>query len=104
MVFLGKFENREVAVKRMLSEYYDLAEREISLLQESDYHGNIIRYFCKEKHGDFLYIALEFCEASLEDLYEPAGDRVKEMEPDLKYETTHKKPNKLNMNSGRPLL
>jgi len=31
----------------MLSEYYELAEREIALLQQSDFHGNIIRYFCK---------------------------------------------------------
>ena len=70
VVFLGRFENREVAVKRLLQEYYELAEREITLLQESDHHGNIIRYFCKEKNGEFLYIALEYCEASLEDLYE----------------------------------
>lgn len=85
VVFLGKFENREVAVKRMLSEYYELAEREILLLQESDYHGNIIRYFCKEKHSHFLYMALECCEASLEDLYEENhAEQLREMEPDLK--------------------
>ena len=61
-------------MKRLLLEFYELAEREISLLQQSDYHSNIIRYYCKETHGNFLYIALELCTASLHDLLELPPD------------------------------
>src|ERR1700759_955216 len=37
-VFEGSFEGRDVAVKRMLSQYYDLASQEVSFLQQSDDH------------------------------------------------------------------
>lgn len=70
MVFKGTFGGRDVAVKRMLKEFYDIASHEVSLLQESDDHPNVIRYFDKETAGDFLYIALELCPASLQDVIE----------------------------------
>jgi len=70
MVFKGIFGGRDVAVKRMLKEFYDIASHEVSLLQESDDHPNVIRYFDKETAGDFLYIALELCPASLQDVIE----------------------------------
>ena len=53
----------------MLPEYFGLAEQEIKLLQESDIHQNVIRYFDDEKDENFLYIAVELCQASLFDLY-----------------------------------
>ncbi|EOD48845.1 putative protein kinase and ribonuclease protein [Neofusicoccum parvum UCRNP2] len=68
-VFEGKFEGRDVAVKRMLPQYYELADQEVSLLTQSDDHPNVIRYFCKQKDENFLYIAVELCQASLWDLY-----------------------------------
>lgn len=40
----------------------------MALLQESDDHPHVIRYFCKEQRDTFLYIALELCPASLFDL------------------------------------
>lgn len=84
IVFLGKFEGRNVAVKRLLAQYYDLAEREITLLQQSDYHRNIIRYYCRERQGDFLYIALELCVASLHDWLDPFNEEAMETEIELK--------------------
>lgn len=39
-------------------------------MQESDEHPNVIRYFAKEEHQNFLYIALERCPANLYDLIE----------------------------------
>lgn len=74
IVFKGFFENRPVAVKRMLLEFYDVASHEINLLQESDDHSNVIRYFCSQEKNKFLYIALELCSASLEDLIEKKKD------------------------------
>ena len=70
MVYKGSFGGRDVAVKRMLLEFYDIASHEVGLLQESDDHPNVIRYYDKESAGEFLYIALELCPASLQDVVE----------------------------------
>ncbi len=70
MVYKGTFGGRDVAVKRMLKEFYEIASHEVNLLQESDDHPNVIRYFDKEVAGGFLYIALELCPASLQDVIE----------------------------------
>ena len=40
LVFAGKFDGREVAVKRMLIQFYDIASQETRLLRESDDHKN----------------------------------------------------------------
>ncbi|KAF2142081.1 uncharacterized protein K452DRAFT_227232 [Aplosporella prunicola CBS 121167] len=74
-VFEGKFEGRDVAVKRMLHEYYELADQEVNLLTQSDDHPNVIRYFCRQNDKDFLYIAVELCQASLWDLYSESSIR-----------------------------
>lgn len=69
-VFKGTFEKRDVAVKRLLPECFTLADREVSLLRESDTHENVIRYFCTEQDRQFKYIALELCSATLQDYTE----------------------------------
>eukprot|EP00522_Entomoneis_paludosa_P010527 CAMPEP_0172449574 /NCGR_PEP_ID=MMETSP1065-20121228/8250_1 /TAXON_ID=265537 /ORGANISM="Amphiprora paludosa, Strain CCMP125" /LENGTH=1534 /DNA_ID=CAMNT_0013201277 /DNA_START=117 /DNA_END=4721 /DNA_ORIENTATION=+ len=68
VVYEGMLEGRKVAVKRMLQAYSASADREISLLIESDGHPNVVRYFLKEVRGDFVYLALELCDLSLHDL------------------------------------
>lgn len=40
VVFAGKFDGRDVAVKRMTIQFYDIATRETKLLRESDDHPN----------------------------------------------------------------
>jgi serine/threonine-protein kinase/endoribonuclease IRE1 len=40
MVFEGSFDGREVAVKRMLMQFFDIASQETKLLRESDDHPN----------------------------------------------------------------
>ena len=70
VVYRGAFDGRKVAVKRMLMEFYDIASHEVGLLQESDDHHNVIRYFCREQAAGFLYIGLELCPASLQDVIE----------------------------------
>ncbi|GMF08230.1 unnamed protein product [[Candida] boidinii] len=54
----------------MLIDFYDVASHEIKLLQESDDHPNVVRYFCSQQSDGFLFIALELCSMSLEDLIE----------------------------------
>lgn len=68
VVFKGTFQGRDVAVKRMLIDFCDVADREIQLLTESDNDPNVIRYYCSERTDRFLYIALELCTATLQDL------------------------------------
>ncbi|KAL6453309.1 IRE1 Serine/threonine-protein kinase/endoribonuclease IRE1 [Candida maltosa Xu316] len=72
VVFEGSFENRPVAVKRMLLDFYDVANHEVRLLQESDDHPNVVRYYCSQtsESEKFLYIALELCLCTLEDIFE----------------------------------
>ncbi|XP_067937029.1 serine/threonine-protein kinase/endoribonuclease IRE1-like [Watersipora subatra] len=69
-VYRGKYDGRDVAVKRILPECFSLAEREVQLLRESDQHPNVIRYFCTETDRQFRYIALELCLGSLTDFIE----------------------------------
>ena len=54
IVYKGVLDKRQVAVKRMLAMYHASADREISLLIESDGHPNVVRYFLKEMRGDFV--------------------------------------------------
>jgi len=68
IVYKGVLDKRQVAVKRLLAMYHASADREISLLIESDGHPNVVRYFLKEMRGDFVYLALELCNMSLNDL------------------------------------
>lgn len=57
-----------MAVKRLLRECFSLVRREVQLLQESDRHPNVLRYFCTERGPQFHYIALELCRASLREV------------------------------------
>uniref|UniRef100_A0A8C7Z9R6 non-specific serine/threonine protein kinase n=1 Tax=Oryzias sinensis TaxID=183150 RepID=A0A8C7Z9R6_9TELE len=68
--FRGKFDGRHVAVKRILPECFEVAEREVQLLRESDTHPNVIRYFCTERDRLFTYIAIELCTATLQQYVE----------------------------------
>lgn len=43
-VYLGSFEGREVAVKRMLVTFYDSAQKEIDILIRADEHPSVLRY------------------------------------------------------------
>lgn len=70
VVYAGKWQDRPVAVKRMLRDFYDIASQETRLLREVDRHQNVIQYFAQLERGQFIYIALELCEASLADVME----------------------------------
>lgn len=70
VVYRGTFDGREVAVKRVVSEFVKFAHREADLLRESDHHPHVIRYFCMESDSQFRYLALELCICSLNDYVE----------------------------------
>ncbi|XP_075146915.1 serine/threonine-protein kinase/endoribonuclease Ire1 [Haematobia irritans] len=81
-VFKGTFEERFVAVKRLLPECFTFADREVALLRESDAHENVVRYFCTEQDRQFRYIAVELCAATLQDYTE--GERSEELRSHIK--------------------
>ncbi|KAM7192474.1 hypothetical protein V8F33_008349 [Rhypophila sp. PSN 637] len=68
IVFAGKWDGRDVAVKRMLVQFNEIASHETNLLRMSDDHANVIRYYAQQQRAGFLYIALELCQASLADV------------------------------------
>ncbi|KAN0023091.1 hypothetical protein ACTFIU_009174 [Dictyostelium citrinum] len=68
IVYEGKMEGRKVAVKRMLSQFVKFADREVSILLHSDEHTNVVRYYAKEEDDEFIYLAISFCQKSL-DMY-----------------------------------
>lgn len=70
VVFRALFRDKEIAVKRVLSDFYRVARKEIKVLGMSDFHKNIIRYYSYEHSGSFIYIGLELCYGSLYDLIE----------------------------------
>ncbi|KAK4162422.1 hypothetical protein QBC43DRAFT_321904 [Cladorrhinum sp. PSN259] len=77
VVFPGKWEGRDVAVKRMLVQFNEIATQETRLLRESDDHPNVIRYYAQQQRASFLYIALELCQASLADVIQkPSSFRL----------------------------
>ncbi|KAF5343039.1 hypothetical protein D9758_011169, partial [Tetrapyrgos nigripes] len=72
VVYAGSLQGRAVAVKRLLSSFVTLAAREVSILQESDDHPNVVRYYYQETKpgGEFMYIALELCLGTLAEVVE----------------------------------
>ncbi|THU97496.1 hypothetical protein K435DRAFT_721799 [Dendrothele bispora CBS 962.96] len=70
MVYAGSLQGRAVAVKRLLSSFATLAVREIRILQESDDHPNVVRYYYEETTRDFIYLALDHCLGTLAEVVE----------------------------------
>lgn len=68
IVLEGMYEGRQVAVKRLVRAYNDIALKEIQNLIMSDRHPNIVRWYGVEQDQDFVYLALERCSCSLYDL------------------------------------
>lgn len=68
IVLEGIYEGRPVAVKRLVRAYNDIAIKEIQNLIMSDRHLNIVRWYGVEQDQDFVYLALERCACSLNDL------------------------------------
>ena len=80
VVFAGSLGGRDVAVKRMLLEFFDVTDREIQILIQSDAHPNVVRYFAKESDGQFVYLVLEKCQGTLGEFDKlPAGLRPEEI-------------------------
>ncbi|XVF63509.1 hypothetical protein PTKIN_Ptkin09bG0092300 [Pterospermum kingtungense] len=68
IVLEGVYDGRSVAVKRLVQTHHDVALKEIQNLIASDQHPNIVRWYGVEFDQDFVYLSLERCACSLNDL------------------------------------
>ncbi|KAG7556348.1 Protein kinase domain [Arabidopsis suecica] len=68
VVLEGSYEGRLVAVKRLVQSHHDVAQKEILNLMASDKHPNIVRWYGVDQDEHFIYISLERCACSLNDL------------------------------------
>ncbi|KAK4858274.1 hypothetical protein QYF36_013707 [Acer negundo] len=74
IVLEGVYEGRPVAVKRLVRSHHDVAFKEIQNLSASDRHPNIVRWYGVETDRDFVYLSLERCTCSLDDLIQMNSD------------------------------
>ncbi|GLT26921.1 hypothetical protein SLA2020_019590 [Shorea laevis] len=74
VVLEGFYEGRPVAVKRLVLAHHDVAVKEIQNLIASDRHPNIVRWYGVEHDLDFVYLALERCSCSMDDLVQIYSD------------------------------
>lgn len=68
IVLEGNYDGRPVAVKRLVRTHHDVAVKEIQNLIASDQHSNIVRWYGVEYDQDFVYLSLERCTCSLNEL------------------------------------
>ncbi|KAJ5070909.1 ire1-related [Anaeramoeba ignava] len=69
VVYEGILNKRKVAVKRMIKEFCSSTfQKEVQTLLESDDHPNVVKYYSTKEFNDFVYIALQFCPFTFEDI------------------------------------
>lgn len=72
-VFKGDYEkSQECAVKRVVSQHLNLADREIDFLRSLQ-HPHLVRYLATEVDLQFIYIALELAEYTLGQIIDDQG-------------------------------
>lgn len=68
-VFEGTLSGRQVAVKRMLMQFHEVARKEFDALVASDEHRNVLRCYAWERSDPWVYLALERCDLTLYDAF-----------------------------------
>ena len=66
VVFEGRFNGRKVAIKRVVREFFTLAQHEIDIFGLTEEYPNLVRYYTSFADEHFIYIALTFCPETLE--------------------------------------
>lgn len=67
-IYKGTLDGRLILVKKVEKEFELVVQNEMKMLIEVDQHPHLIRYFTKEEHEKFTYLALEYCPLKLEDV------------------------------------
>ncbi|XP_077231066.1 serine/threonine-protein kinase/endoribonuclease IRE1a-like isoform X2 [Tasmannia lanceolata] len=68
VVFEGVLNGCKVAVKRLVRSHHDVAIKELEILIASHKHPNIVWFYGVEQDSYFVYLSLEHCTCSLNDL------------------------------------
>ena len=80
-VYEGTFQERPVAVKRVLKNLIKEAKQEVSILIKADAHPNVVTFFALEEDYTFVYLILEKCVGSLADvIHNQANKKGKKIE------------------------
>jgi len=82
VVYKGKFENRDVAVKTIIGSMFDEKQiaNEIKIMRSFDPHVNILRYLGTQKVGSKILIALELCDMNLKQWVENKESGIEPLE------------------------
>lgn len=78
-VFEGIFQDRPVAVKRMLKNCIKEAKQEVAILVKADAHPNVVTFFSWEEDDTFVYLILEKCLGSLADVVNDQNRKKKRL-------------------------
>ena len=78
-VFEGIFQDRSVAVKRMLKNCIKEAKQEVAILVKADAHPNVVTFFSWEEDDTFVYLILEKCVGTLADVVSDQNRKKKRM-------------------------
>ncbi|ELP84838.1 calcium/calmodulin-dependent protein kinase type, putative [Entamoeba invadens IP1] len=92
VVFEGTALKRKVAVKRMVKEFFGLAENEIKIINMTDERPHLVRYYGSFSDDNFVYLAITYCPYTLDDYLE----RLEKEEVDME-----KKRGKMILNEER---
>ena len=65
IVYEGKFDLRNIAIKRVKKDHATKVAKETSIMQRIS-HINILKYFAKEEDYKYIYIGIELCECNLQ--------------------------------------
>mmetsp|Transcript_6716 Transcript_6716/g.11956 ORF Transcript_6716/g.11956 Transcript_6716/m.11956 type:complete len:715 (-) Transcript_6716:1355-3499(-) len=81
-VFEGTWQERPVAVKRILKQLSHFARKEMKLLLKTDSHPAVVSFYAWEEDDTFVYLAMEKCVGNLSlivDLSNPKKSRSVQM-------------------------
>lgn len=78
-VFEGIFQDRPVAVKRMLKNCIKEAKQEVAILVKADAHSNVVTFFSWEEDDTFVYLILEKCVGTLADVVSDQNRKKKRL-------------------------
>ena len=67
--FAGQFEQRQVTIKRIKTNYAKIVKQETEFLEKFDCHPNILRFFFKTHDETFFYIISEYYETTLDEYF-----------------------------------
>ncbi len=89
-------------MKRMLKDFYSLAEKESEILLRGDAHPNVVSYFLKEEDDRFVYLALSYCSLTVGDLFESEETTAKQQQGGNSNNNINKDENDLPVVCPRP--